>query len=191
MQDFVLNHVRAYWTAQVFTPESMGDNSVPKYSFTGIVSKDHPQIDALRQTAGKVAKERFSSTIGLSWPFIDADTHKDTVKHPELKNSYTLRASSKFKPPFIDMYGNELREDDGKLFPGCYVNLHLKFFTYERNGHKGVGSILLGGQATEEGEPFGKVSTATLPFKILPKPAAQNNEEPGWPFSLDNDDIDF
>lgn len=198
MNNFVLNNVRAYWTAQVFDPEAREDGEKPKYSISVIIGKDHEQLSEFRKYIALAAKERFSSTAGLSSPLNDADLNKDTTLHPQLKGCYTLRASTQYPFPVVDLYGDPVAKEDNKLVPGSYVNLEVGAFTYDRMGRKGVGVRPLAVQFIKNDASIGQAARH-LPFKFLRKPTAEganvyDSDTPDLPkssFDELDDDIPF
>ena len=92
----------------------------------------------------------------------DADKDTDnsgtilSEKYPEYKGCYVLKANSTRKPVVVDRSAQPIREEQGIIYPGCYVyaKVGVAGYTYGKMT-KGVKAYLNGVQFVKDGERFG------------------------------------
>ncbi len=180
MIDFVLNNVRADFTAQVFRPMAF-EGDEPKYGITLIIPKKDPQVRDLMAAMKKAAIEKFNVIPqNLYYALRDGDTQKDTQKYPEFTDSYFIQPKTKRPPQVVDLYGNNVAEEDDELYPGRNVCAWFGLYGYDNHGRKGVSALLKGIQVIEGGERIG-LGAASLPFKFKsggPVNTLQDEEDP-------------
>ena len=180
MIDFVLKNVRADFTAQAFRPKAF-EGEEPKYSITLIMPKNHPQVGDLVAAMKQAAKEKFSVIpSNLYYALRDGDKNKDTQKYPEFLDSYFIEPRTKHLPQIVDLYGNNVAEEDDELYPGRNVCAWFGLFGYDNRGRKGVSALLKGIQVIEGGERIG-LGAASMPFQFKsggPGSVIQDEEDP-------------
>ena len=199
MIDFVLNNVRADFTAQVFKAQAF-EGDEPKYGITLLIPKNDPQVRTLVDAMKKAAIEKFGDLpANLYYALRDGDKTKDTQKYPEFKDSFYIQPKTKRPPQVVDLYGNRVTEEDDELYPGRNVCAWFDLFGYDSHGRKGVSAQLKGIQVVEGGERIG-VGAANLPFKFKsadPRSVPQDEDDPfaGLNFAKNlsavDDDIPF
>ena len=199
MIDFVLNNVRADFTAQVFKAQAF-EGDEPKYGITLLIPKSDPQVSKLVEAMKEAAKEKFGVLpANLYYPLRDGDKAKDTQKYPEFKDSYFIQPKTKRTPPVYDIYGNSVAEEDDELYPGRNVCAWFGLYGYENHGRKGVSAQLKGIQVIDGGERIG-MGAANTPFQFKssgPRSVALDEDDPfaGLNFAKNlsavDDDIPF
>lgn len=164
----MLRNVRLSYE-HIFKPTSFEEGDDPKYSATFIISKDHPDLPALKKAFFEAGQESFASDFkGGAWPkhytcsLKDADVATDSMgeilaeKQSAYKGCYVLEANSTKRPIAINRNKSAVAEEDGIIYSGCYVNASLAAagYTYGKV-KKGVKAYLNGVQFVKDGERFG------------------------------------
>lgn len=83
--------------------------------------------------------------------FRDGDTKPDYEGFP---GTYFISSRSKVRPNYFDQQKQEVTEEQGILYSGCYVNVNLEAYAYTK-GNNGLGARLRGVQLLRKGEAFG------------------------------------
>jgi hypothetical protein len=144
----------ALWRAEAFKP---GDE--PKFKATFLVSKDSPQIKEIEVKILAVLKEKFPQKADALLRQIRGNRNKfcfqdgDDQEYDGYAGCMALSAKSKTRPSIFDGNKNPLAEDDGKPYPGCYVNASVDLFAYDSQG-AGVSASLRGVQFLRDGDAF-------------------------------------
>lgn len=146
--------------ANIFTARAMNDDQEAKYSAQIILSKDHPQIEAVKTAIANVAKEKFPKLVNgnkisakLKTPLRDGDMERDD--DPDVYGGmYFFNASNRKRPTVVDRDRTPLTEDDDVIYSGCYVNVFIDFYVFDTRGNKGVAASLVGVQFKRDGEPL-------------------------------------
>ena len=175
----MLRNVRLSY-GHIFQPSAMDSKSTPKYSAELLIPKDHQDLPAVKRAVLEAGAEKFGSvfTVGKPWPMgytcalkdADKDTDDSGVllaeKNPASKGCYILKTQSTRRPVTLGRRKEQLTEEDGVIYSGCYVNVSAAFggYEYERI-KKGVTCYLNGVQFVADGERFG--SDATSDFDEL------------------------
>nr|DAY31265.1 MAG TPA: DNA helix destabilizing protein [Caudoviricetes sp.] len=156
-EKIVLKNVRLSYE-HIFHADSIGDSD-PKYSASWIIPKDHPQVKAVKEALTKALDEKFPGKRkpGAPWPssfhspLADGDELAD--EHPEYAGSYVLKSSSKNRPLVMGRRKEQLTEEDGVIYSGCYCNASLAAAGFEfEKLKKGVTVYLNGVQFVRDGE---------------------------------------
>ena len=174
----MLRNVRLSYE-HIFTPSAFDDSQDAKYSATFIISKDHPDLPALKRALLEAGQETFPSDFtGGAWPkgytcsLKDADKDTDSNgelladKQPAYKGCYIIEANSTRRPLVVGRKKEAITEDDGIIYSGCYVNASLAAAGYTFGKvKKGVKCYLNGVQFVKDGERFG--ADASNDFEAL------------------------
>lgn len=156
-EKIVLKNVRLSYE-HIFHADSIGDGD-PKYSASWIIPKGHPQVKAVKEALAKALDEKFPGRRkpGAPWPssfhspLADGDALAD--EHPEYAGSYVLKSSSKNRPLVMGRRKEQLTEEDGVIYSGCYCNASLAAAGFEfEKLKKGVTVYLNGVQFVRDGE---------------------------------------
>lgn len=156
-EKIVLKNVRLSYE-HIFHADAIGD-SEPKYSASWIIPKEHPQVKAVKGALTKALDEKFPGKRkpGAPWPssfhspLADGDEMAD--EHPEYAGCYVLKSSSKNRPLVMGRRKEQLTEEDGVIYSGCYCNASLAAAGFEfEKLKKGVTVYLNGVQFVRDGE---------------------------------------
>ena len=83
--------------------------------------------------------------------FRDGDTKPDYDGFP---GTHFISARSKVRPSYFDQQKQEITEEQGLLYSGCYVNANFEAYAYTK-GNNGLGCRIRGVQLLKAGEAFG------------------------------------
>lgn len=140
---------------QVFNPKAMNAKSEPKFSITMLFNKN-TDLANLKRAVFNAANEKYGSKEkwpkNLKLPFRDGDNERGDK--PGYENTIFVSASSKQRPGVIDREKNEIMEQDGTFYAGCYARATLIAFAYEQMGNIGVSFALQNIQKLRDGEQF-------------------------------------
>lgn len=184
----ILKNVRLSY-ANLFEPrpaDKDDPDSQLKYSTALIIPKDHPQVDDIKSIVDAIGKSRF----GENWAKIkrrgnplkdpdaeykaervrleaDSEDPDDAVKPDEsVRGSYVLNSSSKRQPQVVDRKLQRIM-DDSEIWSGCYANVSLGAFAYDKDTNKGVSFGLNNVQLVKEGERLGGAPNADEEFGAI------------------------
>jgi hypothetical protein len=152
----MLENVRLSYV-HVFEPSAIDAASEPKYSCCVLIDKrDAVNLkkvnDAMAAAfnVGMAKKWNGKQPAILKNPLRDGDT-KDLEKTPEYEGMFFLNANNKNKPIIIDRSRQPIDDPSG-MYSGCYANVLVNFFAYNKAGNNGVGCSLMGVQFVRDGE---------------------------------------
>lgn len=174
----VLRNVRLSYE-HIFTPTKFDESQDAKYSATFILPKDHPDLAAVKKAMYEAGQETFSSEFkGTGWPrgftcsLKDADVETNSMgevlaeKNPAYAGCYILETNSTRRPVTLGRRKEQITEDDGIIYSGCYVNASLAAAGYTYGKVKrGVKCYLNAVQFVRDGEHFG--ADVSADFDVL------------------------
>lgn len=174
--------------ANLFEPRPVGegDNAKLKYSTAIIVPYNHPQIEQLKKLIEMLGKSKF----GSNWAAVkrkrnplrdpwkeykaarkeaeDEGDDPNEIEKPDehLKDCFVINSSSERKPQIVDKSLSPIL-DDSEIFSGCYVNISLGGYAYDRPDNKGVGFGLNNIQLLRQGARLGGAPNADEEFSVV------------------------
>ena len=90
-----------------------------------------------------------------------AKNHPKKRKYDGYEGMFYVDAANTIAPTLIDRRKQEVVEQDGTLYPGCYVNTNVTFWAYDHpKGGKGLGCNLRIVQFFKDGEAFGNAKAS-------------------------------
>lgn len=153
-----------HWQAQAFQGDNGGQPASPaKYQGTFLMPPDHGQVKALTTLINSVGQQKW----GEKWAAYKTAMKNEQrlcLQNGDNKPDYQgfpgnlfLRASSKTRPLVLDRDGRtHLREEDGRPYGGCYVNVSVDIYAHQhQRGGKRVLASFLGIQFVGDGDAFG------------------------------------
>lgn len=165
--DIKLYNVRIAFCQNLFKPGAFQEGQEKKYSATFLVDKkDTEQLkkinDAIKAAAdakwGAKAKTVLDQIIkGGKVCLRDGE---DKEQYEGFSDCMYIPASSKVKPLVIGRTREELTEDSGKPYPGCYVNCKLSIWAMDNQFGKRINCTLVAVQFAKDGDAFGGMSVA-------------------------------
>lgn len=151
----------------IFKPTAIDESSDEKYSISIIIpKKDTATLNKVKM-AIEAAKEAGKSKWGgkipakLKTPLRDGD--EDRPDDEAYAHSYFINCSSKTKPGVVDKYTQDIMDED-EVYSGCYGRVAINFYSYDKNGNKGIAAGLNNVQKIKDGEPLGGRSSASDDF---------------------------
>ena len=85
-----------------------------------------------------------------------ADKHPKKKKYEGYEGMFYIDTANTIAPTLIDRRKNEVIEQDGVLYAGCYVKTNVTLWAYDHpKGGKGIGANLRIVQFYRDGEAFG------------------------------------
>lgn len=148
----MLKNVRLSFPS-LYKTEIYQGNDTKKYSGTFVFSKDNVEnynkIDAEIKACLKANEKKVLPPGNICLK--DGDQSGKEY----LEGLYSIKASNKLLPTYIDKKRLPVTEDDDIFYAGCYVNVQLTLW-YQDNGFgQKINANLLGVQFVAHGEPFG------------------------------------
>ena len=170
----VLKDVRISFV-NVFKARAIAEGQDPKYNLQILMDKKHPQLKEVQKAIFEAAKEKFGDKIKgdklPAWcksPLRDGNERlEENEALTEYDGMFFMNANSARKPQVLDRRKNEVIEEDGIIYSGCYANLSLNFYGFEVSGNKGVAVGLNAVQFLRDGEPLGGIGNAANDFDEL------------------------
>lgn len=184
-QVVILKDVRGYWF-DIFAPaadsvdDKTGQAYKGKYTTTAIFAPDSEAGKVATSTFAKVAADEF----GPNWKAIveAIDPKKKCIKQGSHKldkdgnvqdgfaGMLYLSAKNTVKPIVIDSNLAPIREDNGRIFRGCMVNIKVEISAFtSKNPQVGrmIGAKILGVQYAGEGKAFGSAPPTADGFEAV------------------------
>jgi hypothetical protein len=183
----ILKNVRISY-ANLFEPRPVGegDNAKMKYSTAVIVPYDHPQAESLKKKIDALGTSKFGDGWGavkrkrnpLRDPWKEYEKARkeaedegddpDEIPAPDesTRNCYVINCSSERKPQIVDRQLQPIL-DESEIYSGCYVNISVGGYAYDKEGNKGVGWGLNNVQLVKQGERLGGAPNAEEEFETM------------------------
>ena len=122
--------------------------------------KDHAKaLKAIKQEAHRLMEakwgeipeaDEYKRCYGL------AKNHPKKRKYEGYENMFYIDTANTIAPTCIDRRRNEVVEQDGVLYAGCYVNTNFSLWVYDHpSGGKGIAANLRIVQNYQDGDAFG------------------------------------
>jgi len=146
---------------QVFEAKAMEAGQKPAYSAAGIMAPGNPGIDLLNQAINAVGKEKWNAKADANLKALRASgkvcLHDgDTKAYDGFAGNMFVQARAYVRPQVRDRDGQTpLTEADGRIYPGCYVNMIVDVWAQDNSFGKRVNASLLGIQFVRDGESLG------------------------------------
>jgi hypothetical protein len=149
----LLQNVRLSFPA-LFKKTAFDDKQEPKFKAMGIMPKDHPQMDELKDLIRKVIGEKWDERPSNLKLFLrDGKEKKDMDGFgPDV---VFFNASSDKRPGVYDRDRTPLVQDDGRPYAGCYVNMRITVWAQDNQYGKRINAELGGVQFFADGDAFG------------------------------------
>lgn len=145
----------------VITPKA-NDSGAAKYSVALLIPKtDTETVRKIKEGIKNAIendrsdKNHLKGVSNPKHPLHDGDGEKPNGGEygPEAKGHWVLNASSMNKPGLVDI-NNNLLPEPSEWYSGIYVRAAVNFYSYNRNGNKGIACGLNHLQKRADGEPL-------------------------------------
>jgi len=158
----MLNNVRIAFCQDLFSPGTFaGDSSAkPTYSSTFLIPKDDKQVKAIEKAMVEAAKDRWSDKADK---ILDGLKKQDRVclRDGDMKDQYDgfegcfyIKANNGIKPGVFDLNRDDISEESGKLYAGCYVNASIEIYAQDNQWGRRINAKLRGVQKVADGDAF-------------------------------------
>lgn len=149
---------------EIFHKKSF-QGGIPAYSAAFLMDKSTPEGKAAIKTLTDAIKKLAMDTWGEIPPnakpgaakccFRDGDD-KDLAGYPG--HMYISTRNGKVRPQLANRDNSPIVEEDGVLYPGCYVNAIVSLWAQDNTWGKAINANLVGIQFVKDGEAFGAVA---------------------------------
>lgn len=172
MANLMINEVRLSFPT-LWEPKGF-EGGKPAYSVSGILSKDHPDIQKIHDAIDAAGQAKWKT----KW----ADMKELLIKQDKLpihdglnkahldgyEGNFYISARSYNRPRVVDQQRNPLTEEDGKPYAGCWANLAVEFYAQDNAYGKRINCNLRGVQFVRDGDSFGgSVAMNDEEFELL------------------------
>jgi len=178
-----LGEVRVY-RHNVFAPFSQGANhEEAKYSLTVLIPKTNEAAktaidEAIQATANDALHTKWNGTapVPLITPLHDGDGVRSNGEGygADCAGCYVLTANSKEQPEIVDANLQPII-NTREIYRGVWVYVSVTFFSYMRNGKKGIGCALGPVMKSRDDEALDGRVTARKAFEGVMRPAVLND----------------
>jgi hypothetical protein len=176
MMKLVLKNVRLSFPS-LYKTEEYGGQDTGKFGATFLIDKKDPQAKEIKAIIKKVAEEEFGSPLpkGITNCLKDGDEKE----YEGYAGNFSIKGTTKRRPILVDEHKTPIAEEDGRLYPGCFVNASLSVWAMNNSFGKKVLAALNGIQFAGPGDAFGAVNDALDDFDdIQPAEAAEGESDP-------------
>lgn len=148
---------------QLFKPAKVNGEGEPAYSCTLLLEPTHPAVAEIKKAAEALGKERW----GAKWPQVKKELEtKDRFPYHDgdTKANYSgfdgnifisCRSQAAVRPTVLDRKRNQVSEDDGVIYAGCYVNAIIELWPQDNAYGKRINAQIQGVQFLRDGDSFG------------------------------------
>ncbi len=167
-----LNDVRIAFTNNLWVPGQFQGTGPFAYKSTFLFAPTHPCSAELQAAIRKVAGDAWGAKADQILATLKDSPQKfcigkgDTKDYDGFAGMLYIGASRKKEdglPYLADTRNNQLFENTGIIYAGCYVNAMVDIWCQDNNFGKGVRATLMGVQKLRDGDAFagGKVASST------------------------------
>lgn len=175
-----LENVRFTFVQSLFDAKQVNNQGEAKFSCTGLLPRDHPQLPAIGTTIHAVAVAKWGAKAdevlkalkaGDRLPLHDGDAKN---QYQGYAGNYFINASNKMRPLVIGPARENLTAADGKPYSGSYGNMIVQFWAQDNQYGKRINASLLGVQFVKDGERLaGGGVAAADDFEAIPQNAQE------------------
>ena len=142
----------------LFEPRAVVEGGPLFYSVSVIIPKDSKEtINEFNKAVKKIIDEqKWSSSAKKSADLALRDGDDERPDDAAYRNCYFINAKSNKKPRVVDRAIQDI-DDPDKIYSGCYGNVLISLYPFDKGGNKGVGVGLRAVQFVADGEPLGSV----------------------------------
>lgn len=140
-------------------PRSIVEGGEPYYSISVIIEPDNPATAEIKKTVDALINEqKWTPAQKKVCDKALRDGNEERAEDEAYANNYFINAKSRQKPLLID--GARREVPASKFYSGCYANVSVSLYAYDKAGNRGVGCGLRGVQFVKDGEPLGSTVSA-------------------------------
>jgi hypothetical protein len=138
-----------------------------KYTVTLVLDKSDPNHIEAKKIIDEQINTIYSQTKTARSSFKD-DKFCVKEESEEFENSWLIKCGNPKRITIIDRDKTPLTEEDGKIYAGCYVNVLIDLYYYDKQYGKFILSNIYGIQFSKDGESLeGRIVDVTDDFTDL------------------------
>lgn len=156
----MLNEVRGSFL-KLWTPEAPTPGAKPKYSGVFIFEKGSENEKKIKDEIQRVANDKWGEKAAATLKQLTA-SQKLCLRDGDTKAEYDgfegnmyISASNDKRPGVFDRDRTPLTEQDGRPYPGCYLNVRVEVWAQDNQYGRRINAQILGVQFSKDGTPFG------------------------------------
>lgn len=147
------------------------ENDKPRWSATALIPANDPQLKTIWKMMEEVAKAKWGAKYSAYWENMKGDSKLLCLQDGKKKayegyqGTWALtahRTNDKARPLVLDSDRSPIYQANGELYPGkagrvyggCYVDMHVNFWAQDNANGKGMRADLLGVQRRRDGDAF-------------------------------------
>lgn len=175
-----LENVRFTFVQSLFDAKQVNNQGEAKFSCTGLLPRDHPQLPAISALVHAAAVAKWGAKAdevlkalkaGDRLPLHDGDAKN---QYQGYAGNYFINASNKMRPLVIGPNRENYTAADGKPYSGSYGNMIIQVWCQDNQYGKRINASLLGVQFIKDGERLaGGGVAAADDFEAIPQSAQE------------------
>lgn len=155
----------------LFKKSAFGDDdSKLSYSAMFVFEKGSDTHKEVLATLKGLLKEEFGDEAKSVWEKLTRQNRTIIHDGEEMEGkagfsdevAYLAAYNYEVRPLVVDRKRNPIAEEDGIIYPGCYGNASIQFYTWKNQKGKGLGCELKGFQFVRDGERLGGATPASV-----------------------------
>lgn len=159
--------------AHIWEPATNEDGTPGKYSTALLIPKSDTKTLAKINAAIEAAKIKDKAKLvnskgvvpkNIKTPLHDAD--EEEIEDEAYRGMVFFNAYSKRRPQIVDRHVQKILDPE-EVYSGCYCNVSVNFYGFNRDVNKGIAAGLNNIQKVRDGERLAGGSTADDDFEAL------------------------
>lgn len=155
------------------------------FSASFLLPPNHPQLKALKDAMKAVATEKWGQKGAAIYAALEAQ-NKLALHDGNTKSEYEgfegmlfVSSRSKIKPTVFDQQKNDVSQESGLIYSGCYVNASIELWAQANDFGKRINAQLRGVQFLRKGDAFagGGSAADADEFDEISAPAEDASED--------------
>jgi len=139
----------------IFKPKAYEQGGSEKYSASGLLELDDPQIAKIKGILSQFARDNFEQKDLRKVEFCFNEIDLENEDGEVIGEVQRFNASDFQRPHVLHRNLKPLNESDGVIYPGCRVNLSVSLWAQNNKYGKRVNANLLGVQFVADDEALG------------------------------------
>lgn len=158
-----LNDVRVAFAGGLLEKTSIA-GSEPAFQARALIEKDSDLVDIIKAAELEVANEKWGGKAANNLKAIRANQDgllKDGDSKANLEGfagMFFVNFRSKVRPTVVDQKKTVVSAEDGLVYSGCYMNIHLDVWAQDNQYGKKINATVTGAQFVRDGDAFSGTS---------------------------------
>lgn len=140
----------------LFKPKAMQAGQEPKFGATFLLDdKQHAElISQIEKMIERLSLDHFKKKVSLKQKCLHDGNEKSEMEGYG-DGVHFITSSTKRRPAVVNRDLSPITEEDGTVYPGCYVNATVQLWVQDNDYGKGVNAELRAVQFVKNGDSFG------------------------------------